>query len=627
MLISKRLLVWGGLVLVLLLAAVLRLLWLDAGWLGADQARDLTWAARIAQDGDLPASGPAMRNQLRLGAFYYWFWATAYFLSTAVLAPYVFAAVLGILAVALCWQIARMLGGPRAGFLAALWLATAPIAVMNARVAWAPAAIPPLVAIFLWLAVRLEARPSARAFAFLSFLVALGTQLHLSAVVLIPVLLLLFARTRSLHHARAIGLAVLAGLLPLLPMIPANLAPIPFTSPTAVAESSPYADRISGVLLHGGHSLQAFLPTAEALPAPVRLWTALEMGSMALVLLAAIAVFSDNRRRGWGRSDRVVLETFFAGLLFVLLLPAEAWYYYLDTTLVPGALLVGLAAVRWRRFVPATLPIVAWAFVRAAGLLWWIFLAHETGNIFVQLDLLRLGGGPTGLSGSSMQARLPTVATKQQAFAVLAEEFRIPEERLFHDVHGWGFGDLIADNGFFANTGRTGFPDAGYSAAVIQNGDLPPVWFSGMQERSVGSLRLLAYRPTLDRGGASLVGCMGATEIPASVELHPLRYGSGETARTVWPCAEMTVVVPVGENLSSRRRRVLARMAGAGRVVALESLPPGSPLSNELAAGALGLVLPADAREVRVRLIVEGPADLDLVELLGEALGGGAGPW
>ena len=58
---------WLALGGVLSIAAFLRLLWLDAGWVGADQARDLSWAARIAQEGDAPGFGPAMRNQLRLG--------------------------------------------------------------------------------------------------------------------------------------------------------------------------------------------------------------------------------------------------------------------------------------------------------------------------------------------------------------------------------------------------------------------------------------------------------------------------------------------------------------------------------------------------------------------------------
>jgi len=622
---------WLALGGVLSIAAFLRLLWLDAGWLGADQARDLSWAARIALEGDAPDFGPAMRNQLRLGVLYYWFWATAYFFSSALLAPYVFAALIGVAAVGVCWQVGRLLGGPRVGFLAALWLATAPVAVMNARVAWAPAAIPPLVALFLWLAVRVEARPSARALAGLTFLVALGTQLHLSAVVLVPVLFLVFVRTPALQTFRTVGWALLAGLIPLLPMIPANLVPIPFASPTAVADASPYAGRWIDILLHSGRAVEAFLPPIEGLPRTVRLWTGLEMGSMALVLLAAFVVLVRVVRRSSGGGERVVLETFFTGLLFVLLLPAEAWYYYLDTTLVPGALLVGLAASRARAFLFGGGPVVAWSLVRAAGLIWWVFLAHQTGNLFVQMDLLRLGGGAVGADAVAMQARVPTIAAKQQAFAVLGEEFQIPRERIFHDVHGWGFEDLIADNGFFAATGAEDLADspsdARSAAVVIQQGDLPPLWFSGMRAATAGSLHLLSYRPTLHRQSASIADCPDGNQPPTPVRLDPLRYGSGARARGVWPCAEMTVVVPIAANTSGRRRRILARMEGAGRVTALASVPPGRSLGQGLPAGALGVLLPPNARELRFRIVANGPADLDLLELHGEALGEGPGPW
>jgi hypothetical protein len=622
---TPRLRGWIALSGVLLLAALLRLLWLDAGWLGADQARDLTWGQSIVRDGNFPEFGPAMRNQLRLGPLYYWFWSTAYFFSQDLLAPYVFAAGLGVLAVAICWRLGTNLGGNQAGLLGALWLATAPIAVMNSRVAWAPAAIPALVAGFLWLARRLEAKPTGRLLASLSFLVAFGTQLHLSAIVLVPVLLLLFRRVPELHRKGVVGGALAAACLPILPMISANLVTIPFASPTALSQGSPYDGRWTAILLHGSRVLEAYLPPWEGLPSLIRLWVSLEGISLAVVLLAAGAVFYRVRREAAFAAPRVVLDTFFAGLLFAGLLPAEGWYYYLDTTLVPGALLVGLAGSDpslWRGF---RLPLVFWSLARSLGLIWWIYLAHASGNIFVQLDLLRLGGG----SGESakMQARVPTVAAKQKAFAILGEEFGITRERLFEDVHGWGFGDLVADNGFFATSGADRATDSGNAAVVVQHGDLPAAWVSGMRAATAGSLWLLAYQPTLDRERAQVVGCAATTELPERVRLHPRRYGSGEVARQVWPCSSSQIVVPIHPQSSGRSLRVLARIAGAGRVLGIESVPPGKPLEAGLPAGSLGLQLPPGASELQVWIETNGPADLDLLELHGAELGEGAGPW
>lgn len=616
---TPRLRTWIALSGVLLLAAILRLLWLDAGWLGADQARDLTWGQSIVRDGNFPEFGPAMRNQLRLGPLYYWFWSTAYFFSDDLLAPYVFAALLGVLAVGICWRIGTNLGGHRAGFLAALWLATAPVAVIDARVAWAPAAIPVLVAVFLWLATRLEARPSPRLFGSLCFLVAFGTQLHLSAVVLVPVLLLLFLRCPELHRMRVVGAAVLAALLPILPMIPANFVAIPFASPTALSAGNPYDGRAAAILLHGSRVLEAYLPSSDGLPSLVRFWVGLEGGSLLIVLLAAGVVFYGRRHGGALRRSRLVLETFFAGLLFAAILPAEAWYYYLDTTLVPAALLVGLAASRPPLWHGTRIPLVVWSLARAVGLVWWIYLAHATGNIFVQLDLLRLGGGAG--DSTMVQARVPTVATKQKAFAILGEEFSISRERIFEDVHGWGFGDLVADNGFFAATSTAGSTNAQSAAVVVQQGDLPAAWVSGMRTATAGSLRLLAYQPVLDRERAHVVDCARGTELPDRIHLQPRRYGSGEVARQVWPCTSSTIVVPLHEAASDRNLRVLARMAGAGRVVALQSVPPGQSLGSALPAGSLGLLLPAHASELRVRIETNGPADLDLLELHGAQLG------
>ena len=55
-----------ALLLILLLAAFLRLLAIDAGWFGVDQARDLAWAASIVSGEELPHVGPLMRGRVHL---------------------------------------------------------------------------------------------------------------------------------------------------------------------------------------------------------------------------------------------------------------------------------------------------------------------------------------------------------------------------------------------------------------------------------------------------------------------------------------------------------------------------------------------------------------------------------
>ena len=55
----------------MLLSAALRLVALDSGWFGVDQARDIAWAERIASGAGHPAAGPLMGNRFHLGSLYY----------------------------------------------------------------------------------------------------------------------------------------------------------------------------------------------------------------------------------------------------------------------------------------------------------------------------------------------------------------------------------------------------------------------------------------------------------------------------------------------------------------------------------------------------------------------------
>ncbi|MEW6273037.1 MAG: hypothetical protein AB1689_27480, partial [Thermodesulfobacteriota bacterium] len=158
----------------LLLAALLRLWHLEAGWFGVDQARDLAWAERIASGGPLPSVGPLMRGRFHLGALYYWFWAAPALVSTAPLAAYAFAALLGTGAVLATWWLARTLAGPVAALVAAAWLAASPIAVIDARIAWAPAALPPWTALLLLVATAFLAAPSTPRAAALLLVATLG---------------------------------------------------------------------------------------------------------------------------------------------------------------------------------------------------------------------------------------------------------------------------------------------------------------------------------------------------------------------------------------------------------------------------------------------------------------------
>src|SRR5262249_11546477 len=86
--------------------------------------------------------------------------------------------------------------------------------------------------------------------------------------------------------------------------------------------------------------------------------------------------------------------------------PGEAWYYYLDTVLVPGAVLLGLVLAGMepsrRGGVGVALLVMV---LHGAVLAWWIGMVHAAGVIPADLDYLRLGGPPPAPAG---RARLLT---------------------------------------------------------------------------------------------------------------------------------------------------------------------------------------------------------------------------
>jgi hypothetical protein len=645
---------------ILLLAGWLRLAWIDAGWFGVDQARDLTWARSIAGEHVFPWVGPLMRGRLHLGATYYYFWSIPAFVTDDPLGFYRFAALLGVLAVGLAYRLGRDFGGPSEGLFAAALLATMPVAVIDARIAWAPAILPPLTAGVLLATLAVLRKPTRLRAALALGLASLGTQLHLAAAPLLLVTgLTVLARRRALG-ASGILLVTLAGVLPLAPMalawrldrgpqglrgdtladLSARADATPPARSTVAAErdtSAVQAGRVLDIALAGSRVLDG-LSNPQTRPRAVDLWISIEGASVGATLLAALLVVAGT----WGgRPSRraapsaappgLVVATFFVCLLAVALLPAEAWYYYLDTTLVSGAVLLALATGsslpgRGGFRAAGRLLLLALIVARVLGIVWWIASAHEAGFVSVSLDYLRLGGPRPQGTG---RARLLTIAVKQESASILAGRFALPAERLWRDTHGTGFADLDTDNGFFlaralhaaAASTRTALePERGSqrpSALVLYRGELPGAWTAGFAEPAhAGPLDLFAYPPVLRQSKAKLVGC-GGGPLPERRVGDPRDYGFGEPPYPLWPCADPVVVVPVEGLLAARPVRVFARVDGKGRVRSLASTPDGERVETDAPGVGPGVLLPPDAKEVRVAPVLDGAAVLDVYELHG----------
>jgi len=602
-----------------LLAAALRLAHVDAGWFGVDQARDVTWAQLIASGEAYPAVGPPMRNRFHLGAAYYYFWALPSLFSASPLAPYVHAGVLGTLAVVLTWCLTRALAGPAAALAAAALLATSPIAVLDARIAWAPAALPPWSALLLLSMAWFLAAPSGARAATLLFLAAFGTQLHVAAAALA-----LLAGLVVLWHVRALSLggllvAAIAGAVPLASMLPGLWAPVAETSAAALPD--PTQHRVRDLLSLVPRVITGLSPAS--LPTLVRLWLPAEVALTVASLLAGAWVLLRPRAPGRDRRLRLVAAALVVGLAAVTLLPAEAWYYYLDMTLVPAAVVLGVAwqSVRWQRLARALLVLVVVA--RTMLLAWWIVGASSAGFVSANLDFLRVGGPRP--AAAEARARLLGVATKAAAAEVLVRDAGIAPEHVWRDAHGSAFADLDTDNGYFFNRAGDAPQDAPGRAAdgappgalVLYRGEFPDAWLARSGPvRTVGPLEIRAFEPAIDLAAARLVGC-GNGAVPEQQPRSPLEYGSGDPALPIWPCASPIVSVPVRAVDADVALRVFARSEGAARVLGVTADPQGEPVASTAPGAGVGIALAAGPARLLVRLEVTGPARLDLYEMRG----------
>jgi hypothetical protein len=617
-----------ALLAILTLAAVLRLRALDSGWFGVDQARDLTWAARIASGEAHPAVGPAMRNRFHLPPTYYDFWAIPAFFSDDPLAFYAFAGLLGVATVALVACLASRIGGAEAGLLAGLVFATSPIAVIDGRVAWAPAALPLATALVLLAARRFLVAPSALRAALLLVVAGLAPQLHLAAVPLALVAgFVVLRRARDLG-IRGLTLAAAAALASIAPALYALTVPVPHPAPPPAPTAT--AGRLRAMLDLVPRVVDGLSRPAAERPGAIDAWLAAEhlavaVGVAALLWLWLRAWRGTGEPRAWPIPAAAAACAVAVGAL-----PGEAWFYYLDTLLVPAAVAVGLAVAASRRTaIRALLVLVVVA--RIAGLVWWEEQNARSGDVPTSLDLLRLGGA--GPEPPDARARVLTVATRESAARVLLGTLGLPLEHLWQRAHGVGFTDLDTDNGFFflraaraATAARaeaagtaTGRGDA-RDALVVFAGELPPTWLAAFPpaERA-GPLAIYGYAPFLRDADARLRDC-GAGEVPRQAPRSPLDYGAGERALPTWPCAEPTVVVPVAHAPADMALRVLARTTGAARVLTIEA-EGGQEEVVEAPGAGRALRLGTTPTTVKLRLRVDGPASLDVYELHGAAEG------
>jgi hypothetical protein len=344
------------------------------------------------------------------------------------------------------------------------------------------------------------------------------------------------------------------------------------------------------------------------------------------------------------RADRgartVLVPSVLTGVL-VLILPGDAWYYYLDSLLPFWALaagaLVGDAAAptgglrdgraterggRGRRFA-VWVALVA-ALVLASGSARWLRRVALAEYIPVDPIWLTLDGRP-GRDAPS-PGRILTLDAKRRAGA-LAAALGADAGDVWLRLHGPAYADATGDNGFWVRfaidqriAGRAPGDDVPPGAHVaFWYGDdplgaalaaLPPA--PALAVTRVGPLVAATYRPRIDY--AACQGDGGVQPLPIRVLPDPRRYGDGTPEL---PAAlPHHVVCPLrdgaGTAASDAEQRLTAALGGAGTVRVSTDTRDG------VAARESSLCVPAHgAGTVRLDVALDAGAraDLDLYEL------------
>ena len=520
---------------------LLRLVALDLGWFGIDQARDVATALDVAAGLDAPTLGPTMRRVVRLGAGYYYFWAVPYLVSRDPLAGYWFAAGLSIAAMLGVTALARRLWGTSAALVTLAFAATHPVWVIDGRVAWAPAALPAVGALLLWLLLAPRTRElSPRRAAMVGALLGLAVQLHLTMVAwALAVALIAILERPPLRVAFA---GIVGGLVVGLPAL------------VALALGSDDDGGLGGLAgsdaIDVGSRARAALLLGWRVPTALSRWSDVDLSGVwlpaAVAIMAALAISGLGRlvwRRRGSRPARLLcaLSTLGGGL--VLLLPGEAWWYYLDGLLPVAALAAGAVMLpnterssgEWLGWV-AILAAMGASLLLVVQLAAFLSQVDRHGYLAVEPQLLSLDARPG--ADAAAPGRMLSVRW-QRAFAEYAARSGGSFATRWQRLHGPALGDVAGDNGFWLRWALArGEHTQGEAAThlVVWYDDAPLVpalaavrAAEDVELTAFGPLRVARYVPAIDY--ASCRSPEGPVDVPIRIVPHPKRYGDGRPKR------------------------------------------------------------------------------------------------
>ena len=301
----------------LVLGALLRLpdLTTRGTWDG-DQGHDMLVLRAFVQEGVVPLLGPPTSiGDVHHGAWYYYLLSPAAALTSgdSPLAVVAVIALAGIAAVGVVWWLARSIGGPVAGIVAGLAMATSAAAIDESTFIWNPNLIALSSAVALAAAWKAWAGGDPRWWLLATLGTAVTMQCHVLGVALLPIIaapFLLDARRRRLGAVWAGVIAIL--LVAYLPLTLNELTTgfSELAAAAAYAGSTRAGDEVAPPIRFGIVTLRVL-----SWPLTGLISDGFVAGSVATVAVIAIVI---GRWRAVDPGERFVVRWFGLGLLWTV---------------------------------------------------------------------------------------------------------------------------------------------------------------------------------------------------------------------------------------------------------------------------------------------------------------------
>lgn len=210
---------WVGLALILTVATYLRLSHLDLLQFQSDETIAAHLALRFVRGGELPLAGLMSSVGVTNPPLFIYLLIPLFAVSSNPVVICSFIAVLGLVAVVVCWHIGRTYYNPAVGLMAAAMFAVSPWAVIHTRVIWAQDLVPVFSTFTMWAIHALVLGKRTQAIFWAVLLPLCVVQIHFSGLALTAavIVILVLLRPRINWRWATGGLAV-AGLV-LLPYL------------------------------------------------------------------------------------------------------------------------------------------------------------------------------------------------------------------------------------------------------------------------------------------------------------------------------------------------------------------------------------------------------------------------